>query len=195
MSWTLQAQDDFTDAALTAIDAHTPTPSGGFTWANLNGFPRIDINGTAFNAGGAVEGIAKCGKTLGNKQACEITLTSTSIGVGVCGDGSKDGYVYFARDGLSSYLQRYDAGSPTNLATGGASASAGDVIRLEFDGVNAIQAYINGVATLSATDGTYVGGSAWLSCSPGSKADNFNAYDQSAAPAASHLLGLLGVGG
>lgn len=181
MAWTLQGSDDFTDTPLTAIGSHTPSPSGGFTWsviASVSGGAtvRINIDGDKFQSASATGG-ALASLTLDDTQKSEGKMTSGSIGLGILGNSAGDGYLFIARDGLSSFISRYDDGTPTNIATGGSNAAANDIISFETDGAGNLTGRINGVSALTTSDSTYTSGGAWLLVGASETADDFAAYD------------------
>jgi hypothetical protein len=198
VAWTLKGSDTFTDTALTGIASHTPTPSGGFSWSVIGvftGTPRIDVDGIKFNVGGAADGAALASLVLADVQKAEVTLSADGIRVGILGDSSGNGYVFMIRDGLSSVIQRYDAGSATNLVTGGPSAAIGDVGSLETDGAGNFTARINGTIALttSSPDTTYTSGKAWLLAGPGAKGDDFAAYEDAGGAAGHPAMRRLGL--
>jgi hypothetical protein len=182
--WVRRAFDHFTDTPLLGMASHAA--DGGVvspSWQVIpafSGVPRIDIDGVKFNVGGGASGAVLNLTSLASIQATEATLSSSLIGVGVRGDIFGNGYVFFIRDGLSSYIVRYDAGVATNLATGGPNSLPGDIARLEIDNSGHLRALLNDTLVLSATDTTYLGGGAWLIAGPGDKGDDFAAYDLNA---------------
>lgn len=158
MAWTQQAEDQFSGTTGTSLASHTPDQGSGWTldagtWT-LTGSNSLDAN-TSSNA------TARNGTTLADKQAAQFTMKNSGVfGILLRASAGPSGYVLF---NFVNTLQFYrlDSGSYTQLVGSTGATSPGDVLRFEADGTG-LTGYINGVSTITTTDGTYTSGTSGL---------------------------------
>jgi hypothetical protein len=129
----------------------------------------INVAGNAFQgSSAAVHNVADWSANTFSSygQFAEVTVaslngTSDFIGPMVLVTGNT-GYSCI-EDSTSIFLQKYSAGTGTNLTSTTITGAAGDVLRLEMvEPGGALTCYRNGVSILTGTDTTYTGGSPGL---------------------------------
>lgn len=193
-SWTPRVTDSFTGSNFADLNTHTPDTGSG-AWSADSGTLYIFVNGVQADSASYYRNLT----TLGNKQYAQVVAVnhSTNPGVLLCvsvSGGNFNGYALVS-EGIFGVLLRKFTGSgtaTTTLATY-AAITDGQTIRLEFDGVNTLTSYVDGVSQGTVTDSTNIGGYSGATASGGNAGDDFEAGDFSVASSA-HSLMLMGVG-
>lgn len=190
--------DIFDEASLTALDAHTPNPGPGGTWAAMQTISGGSANPMRIPASsGYVE--ANSGQAYWRNSATPptadyyveaVVVRSVYSGVrnGPIGRFTMEGTHYrleLNELGNALYLIRMNAWSPTVLDDFAWSPSNGTyTLRLEMIGAE-IKGYMNGVERVSATDGSPITGAGFAGLSlEGMVANSIDAVNLGAAPSA-----------
>lgn len=157
MAYTLKGSDDLTDTGFTNLDAHTPTPSGGFTWTSKTPGGLIIFSNSLYNVGSEDYGLASL--SLAGKQAVEFTVSDRSslpgaVLNGVLAGGNFTGYLIRAYATFGVYLYKFTgSGVTANELTHDATSWANsDIGRAENDGTGVITIYKNAGLVLTYDD-------------------------------------------
>lgn len=188
MAWTPRVIDHFTDADFTLLQDHTPDLGGA--WSPDNGLLQIISNAVTSNFAIGV-GYYRNLTTLAAKQYAQFVVGSASsfpgllLSCDVSGGGDFTGYWLVVNSTVSVLLRKFTGSGVAFTAEATFTAVADtDTLRLEFDGVDTFDQYINGIFTDTYTDGSpsvnpYAGVFGTFAVG---QLDDFEAGDESAPP-------------